>query len=73
MKLCYIIITEKLKLETFDCPLLKSKIKIILFLHNAEFSGSSLATGDSLRLLYFTASTTCCNHTCIIQMVSSQH
>ena len=38
-----------------------------------QSSQEALATDNFLRLLYFTELATYCNHTCIIQMVSSQH
>ena len=42
----------------------KRKLKLVL---KMQSSMEALATGDFLRLLYFTSSATCCNQTCIIQ------
>ena len=38
-----------------------------------QSSPEALATDNFIRLLHFTVLATYCNHTCIIQMVSSQH
>ena len=57
-----------------DLYAVKPRLITAVRLYNTHhYCTASVYTDDFLRLLYFTASATCFNHTYIIQMVSGQH